>query len=95
MPPPPDLYVQADIFSYAMLAHEVLHGFLNIYRLPNAASRYDLDRYAAGVAAGHRPPLDIVQLPEALAALIARCWDEVSARRCVSSLSARMPVSCL
>lgn len=75
----PEVYRQepynekADVFSYAIIAYEILHSYMMISATDGSYA--EVQAYARRVARSHyRPPLD-AGLPQELMSLVKKCWD--------------------
>ena len=75
----PEVYRQepynekADVFSYAIIAYELLHSYMMISATDGSYA--EVQAYARRVARAHyRPPLD-AGLPKELMTLIKKCWE--------------------
>jgi len=65
---------RADIFSFAMVAYEVLYRLVPF-------ERYDPTSVAGMISQGKRPELDVPEAPPRLLDLIRHCWDQNPANR--------------
>lgn len=81
------LYLQADVFSFAMIMYEVLHATLISLYFPIADDPEMVRQHAQNVAKGFRPPLP-VNWPHAWKDLISSCWEEHPEDRPAMSLVA-------
>lgn len=77
-PPPPSL--QADVFSFAIIAYELLHKTVMAITVASQGLQSQVEMYAYRVSQGYRPPLGD-HLPPGLARLLRDCWAQSPADR--------------
>ena len=81
---------KADVFSYAIVLHELIHRKVLLYHVfdlhptatdfsPASVDKM-LEKYAEGVCKGHRPPIDPT-LPSCLTELMIKCWAQKASDR--------------
>jgi hypothetical protein len=61
--------LQADVFSFGVMAYEVMHRYLTLSAISVLGTYEELEAYAGRVASGYRPPLH-ANLPSSITSII-------------------------
>jgi hypothetical protein len=77
--------LQADVFSFGVMAYEVMHRYIMLSAISVLGSYEELEAYTARVAAGYRPPLH-GNLPASITSII-----QVIQRLCSNALLRHLP----
>lgn len=72
---------KADVFAFGVMMYETFYRYMMLSAISIQGTVEELERYAARVSEGYRPPLKEGLLPPEVDHIISRCWAQSPAER--------------